>query len=77
MGSDQLPTGWIELLDPASGRMYYANETTGETSWERPKVTPVPAAAVQAKVPVQRTQPKMVSNNRTQSLTNSQQVSQH
>jgi protein transport protein SEC31 len=74
MGRDDLPSGWIQLLDPASGRNYYANETTGETSWERPIVAPVPVA-LQSQVPAQRTQPKTVSNHRAQASTNSQQVS--
>lgn len=43
MASDQLPPGWYELQDPASGRTYYANQTTGETSWDRP-AAPRPAA---------------------------------
>ncbi|CAJ1954327.1 unnamed protein product [Cylindrotheca closterium] len=39
-----LPDGWIELQDPSSGMMYYANQTTGETTWERPQ--PVAAQAL-------------------------------
>ncbi|XXQ34278.1 WW domain-containing protein [Plasmodiophora brassicae] len=27
---------WIELYDPSAGLPYYANPSTGETSWERP-----------------------------------------
>jgi protein transport protein SEC31 len=34
--SDTLAPGWIALQDPTSGNMYYANETTGETTWEKP-----------------------------------------
>ena len=30
---------WSETLDPTSGEKYYYNETTGETSWEKP--TPI------------------------------------
>ena len=34
---DSLPDGWMEIVDPASGRFYYLNETTKETSWEKPQ----------------------------------------
>ena len=33
-----LPAGWEEILDD-SGKTYYANRTTGESSWEKPKRT--------------------------------------
>mmetsp|Transcript_6426 Transcript_6426/g.9394 ORF Transcript_6426/g.9394 Transcript_6426/m.9394 type:complete len:1079 (-) Transcript_6426:103-3339(-) len=36
--SDALPPGWMALQDPASGRTYYANQSTGESSWEKPMV---------------------------------------
>ena len=32
-----LPSGWHELQDPNSGKAYYYNEETGETTWDRPK----------------------------------------
>lgn len=38
--SDVLPPGWLALQDPASGMTYYANETTGETTWDRPVTAP-------------------------------------
>eukprot|EP00977_Amphora_coffeiformis_P021084 scaffold8828_cov204-Amphora_coffeaeformis.AAC.5 len=40
-----LPDGWMELQDPSSGRPYYYNQTTQETTWERPApvAAPVPA----------------------------------
>lgn len=28
--------GWHEVIDPGSGEIYYCNESTGETSWDRP-----------------------------------------
>eukprot|EP00934_Nitzschia_sp_Nitz4_P008522 Nitzschia sp. Nitz4//scaffold34_size148208//91553//101858//NITZ4_002988-RA/size148208-snap-gene-0.209-mRNA-1//1//CDS//3329548819//8512//frame0 len=31
-----LPTGWAQVVDPTSGQTYYYNETSQETSWERP-----------------------------------------
>jgi len=31
-----LPEGWTESTDPSTGQIFYWNESTGETSWERP-----------------------------------------
>ena len=31
-----LPPGWEEARDPSTGRIYYANRATGETSWKPP-----------------------------------------
>ena len=31
-----LPHGWTQLADEASGKLYFHNAITGETSWERP-----------------------------------------
>lgn len=35
-GEDVLPPEWIVLEDPDTGETYYANEVTGESSWEKP-----------------------------------------
>jgi protein transport protein SEC31 len=40
--SDQLPPGWIALQDPGSGMTYYANQSTGETTWDKPQEAPAP-----------------------------------
>ena len=40
-----LKVGWAELQDPSSGRSYYANQTTGEVSWDKPEAAPAPASA--------------------------------
>eukprot|EP00978_Attheya_sp_CCMP212_P004495 scaffold9789_cov54-Attheya_sp.AAC.12 len=43
--SSSLPSGWMKLSDPTSGREYYYNQTSGETTWDMPRavksVTPV------------------------------------
>lgn len=38
--SNALPPEWIEIQDPASGYYYYANQTTGEVTWDRPQAAP-------------------------------------
>lgn len=35
-GKGGLPTGWTEVKDPASGRPYFYNSNTGQTSWTPP-----------------------------------------
>eukprot|EP00804_Cyclotella_cryptica_P019139 CCRYP_017808-RA/>CCRYP_017808-RA protein AED:0.03 eAED:0.03 QI:206/1/1/1/0.5/0.33/3/325/334 len=37
-----LPPGWEQAFDPSSGRHYFANRSTGETSWEPPLPPPPP-----------------------------------
>jgi len=47
--SASLPAGWTAAVDPGSGRTYYVNATTGQTSWEVPTATPSqPVAATPA-----------------------------
>ncbi|TDH68541.1 hypothetical protein CCR75_000306 [Bremia lactucae] len=35
--NEVLPIGWQIVVDPASGDLYYWNENTNETTWERPE----------------------------------------
>ena len=42
--NNELPPGWQEVFDQASNMTYFFNETSGETSWDRP-VSDVVAAA--------------------------------
>jgi WW domain len=34
--NEQLPHGWVKVIDPNSGRPYYACAATGESSWTAP-----------------------------------------
>ncbi len=63
--SAALPDGWMELQDPSSGRPYYANQATGEVSWDRPEIPPVqaPASAPAVAEPPSRVKPKASSSN--------------
>lgn len=57
--SEALPEGWVALQDPASGMTYYANQNTGEVTWDKPKVTPEPtpvSAPVPAPQPAEQVQ---------------------
>lgn len=40
MGMPGLPPGWEMISDPASGRPYYCNRATGQSSWEPPAGQP-------------------------------------
>jgi len=44
---DALPSGWAARLDTKSGRTYYVNQYTNETTWTKPPIPP-PAATVAA-----------------------------
>lgn len=35
-GDNDLPPGWIEVVDDASGDIYYFNNDTQESSWDKP-----------------------------------------
>mmetsp|Transcript_7864 Transcript_7864/g.11538 ORF Transcript_7864/g.11538 Transcript_7864/m.11538 type:complete len:943 (-) Transcript_7864:132-2960(-) len=43
-GVAQLPPGWVALQDLSTGNTYYANQTTGESSWEMPRAVESVAA---------------------------------
>lgn len=71
--SSVLPSGWVAIQDPASGHYYYANQSTGEVTWEKPlsaQPSPAPvqqpaaAPAVQA-TPQEQPQPTEASQQRT------------
>ena len=36
MVQDSLPNGWEELVDPASGNVFYYNKALNKTAWDRP-----------------------------------------
>ena len=35
-GREELPGGWVEMVDPESGQPYYFREVDGATQWSRP-----------------------------------------
>jgi hypothetical protein len=37
IAEDILPAGWERVKDPSSGQIYYYNDGSGETSWDKPK----------------------------------------
>ncbi|CAB9511698.1 transport protein SEC16B [Seminavis robusta] len=43
-----LPSGWVEIMDEASGRPYYVDSVNNVTTWERP-TAPVDAAVEEEK----------------------------
>ena len=61
-----LPEGWTETTDPNSGAVYYYNEVSGETTWDRPekednmmpKVQPETAPANTARAVQQEVRPR-------------------
>ena len=65
--TEQLAPGWVEYQDPNSGRSYYANTTTGATTWEKPVDQ---NAAVQ-----QATTDSYTNNASTQAVQQAQQPS--
>merc|ERR1719498_182081 len=44
-GAPALPPGWEQVSDPSTGKPYYCNRTTGESSWTVPAGAPAPAPA--------------------------------
>lgn len=44
-GSAVLPPGWEQATDAATGKVYYANRSTGESSWTPPVAAGAPAPA--------------------------------
>ena len=59
-----LAPGWAQSTDPASGRVYYFNQATGQSQWEAPLVAAAPTPAPQPiPQPVQQQQPQLQQPN--------------
>jgi hypothetical protein len=50
-GAMGLPPGWTSAIDPSSGRPFYTNSATGETTWDMPKGGAVALQAAQPAPP--------------------------
>lgn len=70
----QLPPGWVALKDPSSGRSYYANQTTGETTWEKPQATSVAQPVAQPSYTAPSATPATQAQQPQSSYTNSSVV---
>ena len=57
-----LPEGWSAEIDDESGRVFYQNNETGETQWEKPSV-PDPSFFTDFRPPVQRQAPLQLPPN--------------
>jgi len=43
LGDSELPSGWVEVMDPSSGKPYYYNVDENRTTWDKPSTTvPLP-----------------------------------
>ena len=47
----ELPSGWVELIDPDSGAAYYLREEDGQSAWERPGAEAAPTPPARPKSP--------------------------
>ena len=47
----QIPTDWKETIDPSSGKPYYYNSVTNETSWSFPSGSAAPSAPSRSAAP--------------------------
>jgi protein transport protein SEC31 len=48
--NEHLPSGWEALQDPSSGKTYYYNQATGQTTWDRPQL-PLSQSIYQSNTP--------------------------
>ena len=63
-----LPAGWVATTDPTSGQTYYANPTTGQSSWTVPVAPPTFGSAgasvvTPAPMPVAAAAPSLSSSH--------------
>eukprot|EP00984_Skeletonema_dohrnii_P015033 scaffold6430_cov135-Skeletonema_dohrnii-CCMP3373.AAC.6 len=48
--SEELPSGWSSSIDEATGKTFYYNEETGESTWDKPSIKEAPDASPEDEV---------------------------
>ena len=62
-----IPHGWEEVQDPSSGRVYFANRSTGETSWTLPSDPTTKSGITFSQPPLRKTSQDRIKVNHVHS----------